>query len=147
MNYTAQLTVVEADNAGIPVPDDVIADLGGGNHPKVTVTINGFSFRTSAAKMAGSFWLPVNKARRAEGGLEVGVPYDIEIALDTSPRTVDMPEELATWFDDQPGAKAAWEALSYSEQLRLVTPALNAKTAATRVRNIEKIMARLSAES
>lgn len=143
MKFTSQLTVVEADNAGIPVPPEVVTELGGGNHPKVTLTLNGFTYRSSIARMDDSFWIPCSKARRAEGNLKVDIPYEIEIGLDTAPREVDVPEELSAWFADHPETKAAWEAMSYSNQLRLVTPALNAKKPETRARNIEKIIAQL----
>lgn len=144
MNFTSRLTVVENDNAGIAVPADVIAALGGGNHPKVVVTLNGFTYRSSIAKMGDGFWIPVSKARRAEGQLDVDVPYEIEIDLDTAPRTVDLPEELAAHFEIDPAAKAAWEAMSYSNQLRTVTPILNAKKLETRQRNVDKVIALLN---
>lgn len=144
MQFTSQLTVVEADNAGIQVPQEIVTLLGGGSHPKVTITLNGFTYRSSVAKMGDSFWIPCSKARRAEGKLEVDVPYEIEIELDTAPREVEVPEELAAHFAAHPAVKAVWDAMSYSNQLRLVTPALNAKKPETRARNIEKIIAQLS---
>lgn len=144
MKFTSHLMVAEADNAGIVVPAEVIAALSGGNHPKVTVTLNGFTYRSSAAKMGDLFLIPCSKARRAEGKLEVDVPYEIEIELDTAPREVEVPEELAAHFAGNPATKATWDAMSYSNQLRMVTPALNAKKPETRARNIEKIIAQLS---
>lgn len=144
MQFTSSLIVVEADNAGILVPAEVVQALGGGNHPKVVVTLNGFTYRSSVAKMGDQFLIPASKARRAEGKLEVNVPYEIEIELDTAPRTVEVPEELAAHFATDAAAKSAWEAMSYSTQLRLVTPVLNAKKPETRQRNIEKLIARLS---
>lgn len=141
--FTSQLQITEADNAGIPVPPDVVTSLGGGNHPKVVLTLNGFTYRSSIAKMGDGFWIPVSKARRAEGKLEVGVPYEIGIELDTAPREVEFPEELATYFDADPAAKTAWDVMSYSNQLRMVTPILNAKKPETRQKNIDKVIAQL----
>lgn len=143
MKFTSKLLVVENDNAGIVVPSDVLEALGGGNHPKVVVTLNGFTYRSSAAKMGDLFLIPASKARRAEGNLEVDVPYEIEIELDTVPREVDVPEELAAHFEADPAAKAAWDAMNYSTQLRTVTPILNAKKPETRQRNVEKVIALL----
>ena len=144
MKFVSQLTVVEADNAGIVVPAEVVDSLNGGKHPKVSVTLNGFTYRSSIASMGGQYLIPCSKARRTEGKLEVDVPYEIEIALDTAPREVEIPEELAAHFTEHPAVKAAWDAMSYSNQLRLVTPALNAKKPETRARNIEKIIAQLA---
>lgn len=147
MKFTSQLTVVENDNAGIPVPPEVVTALGGGNHPKVSLTLNGFTYRSSIAKMGGEFWIPVSKARRAEGKLEVGVPYEIEIELDTAPRKVDVPVELAAHFEIDANAKSAWEAMSYSNQLRMVTPINNAKKPETRQRNVDKVITQLGESS
>lgn len=144
MKFTSQLMVTEADNAGIVVPPDVIEALGGGNHPKVVVTLNGFTYRSSAAKMGDQFLIPASKARRAEGKLEVDVPYEIDIELDTAPRTVDVPDELTAHFETDATAKSAWDAMSYSNQLRMVTPILNAKKPETRQRNVDKVITQLS---
>lgn len=146
MKFTSQLTVVENDNAGIPVPSEVVAALGGGNHPKVSLTLNGFTYRSSIAKMGDSFWIPASKARRTEGKLGVDVPYEIDIELDTAPRTVDVPEEISSHFKADATAKATWDAMSYSSQLRMVTPINNAKKPETRQRNVDKVIAQLSGE-
>lgn len=143
MKFTSQLVVVEADNAGIPVPAEVVAALKGGLHPKVALTLNGYTYRSSIAKYGDEFWIPASKARRAEGHLEVGVPYEIEINLDSEPRTVELPTELVDHFASHPDQQSAWDALSYSSQLRMVTPVLNARKPETRQRNIDKIITQL----
>ena len=145
VKFTSQLRVVENDNAG-QVPAEVVTALGGGDHPKVALTLNGYTYRSSIAKMGNGFWIPVSKARRAEGQLEVDVPYEIEIDLDTAPRMVDLPVELAAHFEIDAAAKAAWEAMSYSTQLRTVTPILNAKRPETRQRNVDKVIALLNGQ-
>lgn len=143
MKFTSSLCADENGNTGIVVPVHVIEELGGGKHPKVTVTLNGFTYRSSIAKMGNQFLIPVSKARRAEGKLEVDVPYEIDIELDTAPRTVDVPEELTAHFETDPAAKAKWDAMSYSNQLRMVTPINNAKKPETRQRNVDKVIAQL----
>lgn len=143
MKFTSSLWADENGNTGIVVPEHVIEGLGGGKHPKVTVTLNGFTYRSSIAKMGDQFLIPVSKARRAEGTLEVDVPYEIDIELDTAARTVDVPEELTAHFETDPVAKAKWEAMSYSNQLRMVTPINNAKKPETRQRNVDKVIAQL----
>ncbi|MGZ6267297.1 MAG: DUF1905 domain-containing protein, partial [Candidatus Limnocylindrales bacterium] len=37
------------NTAGIPVSDDFVAALGAGRRPPVTVTINGYTYRSSIA--------------------------------------------------------------------------------------------------
>lgn len=127
MRFTSSLWADENGNAGIVVPSQVVNDLGGGKHPKVVVTLNGFTYRSSVAKMGDQFLIPASKARRAEGNLEVDVPYDIDIELDTAPREVELPHELASHFETDAAARAKWDSMSYSNQLRIVTPINNAK--------------------
>jgi hypothetical protein len=143
VKFTSSLQITEADNAGIQVPAEVVSALGGGNHPKVTLTLNGFTYRSSIAKMGDGFWIPVSKGRRAEGKLEISVPYEIDIELDTAPREVELPAELAAHFASDAAAKAAWDAMSYSNRLRTVTPILNAKKPETRQKNVDKVIAQL----
>lgn len=147
MKFTSTVWANEDGNTGIIVPRQVVEELGGGNHPRVRLTLNGFSYRSSIAKMGDQFLIPVSKARRTEGNLEVDVPYDIEIELDSAPREVDLPEELAAHFASDTAAKSTWEAMSYSSQLRMVTPINNAKKPETRQRNVNKVIAQLSGES
>ena len=146
MKFTASVWADENDLTGIQVPEEVVRELGGGNHPKVSLTLNGFTYRSSIAKMGDQFLIPVSKARRDEGNLKVDVPYEIEIEIDTAPREVDLPEELAAHFETDAAAKAKWDAMSYSSQLRMITPVINAKKLETRQRNIEKVIAQLSGE-
>lgn len=146
MKFTASLWADENDLTGIQVPEEVVSELGGGNHPKVSLTLNGFTYRSSIAKMGGEFWIPVSKARRADGNLEVDVPYEIDIELDTAPREVDVPAELVAHFKQDPATKKTWDTMSYSNQLRMVTPIINAKKPETRQRNVDKVIAQLSGE-
>ena len=147
MKFTSSVWANEDGNTGIIVPDHVIEELGGGKHPKVSLTVNGFTYRSSIAKMGDQFLIPVSKARRTEGNLEVDVPYEIDIELDTAPREVDLPDELAAHFETDSAAKATWDAMSYSNQLRLITPIHNAKKPDTRQRNVDKVIAQLGVSS
>lgn len=146
MKFTSSLWADENGNTGIVVPESVVDELGGGKHPKVVLTLNNFTYRSSVARMGDQFLIPVSKARRAEGNLDVGVPYEIDIELDTAPREVELPEELAVHFESDAAAKATWEAMSYSNQLRMVTPINNAKKPETRQRNVDKVISQLSGE-
>ncbi|WP_197933122.1 DUF1905 domain-containing protein [Spirosoma aureum] len=45
---------------GIQVPDEVVISLGAGKRPPVLVTINGYTYRSSIAVMAGKFMIGVS---------------------------------------------------------------------------------------
>lgn len=138
MKFTAELLSTGKNTAGFEVPDEIVERLGGGGRPKVSVTVNGFTFRTSIARMGGRYLLGVSAERRTEAGVAPGEVLDVEVELDTAPRELDVPEPLAAALAADPDAKAFWDTLSYSNRQWHVLQVTSAKTDATRDRRIEK---------
>ena len=130
---------------GIPVPEDVVADLGGGKRPKVRVTINGYSYRSSVGSMGGRSMLPVSAQIRAEAKIAAGDDVEVDVELDTEPREVSVPADLAAALDGEPTARDAFGRLPYSHQRRYVTVIEDAKTPETRQRRIDKTISELLA--
>lgn len=145
MRFRAELESSGKNTAGFEVPESVVEELAGGGHPKVAVTINGFTFRTSIAKMGGRYLLGVSAERRKEANVEAGQVLDVEIALDTAPRQVEVPDDLAAAFTANPQAKQFWDTLSYSNQSWHVHNVTSAKKAETRAARIEKSITMLRA--
>lgn len=125
---------------GIEVPAEVITGLSAGKRPAVRATINGFTYRTSVGAMGGRFLLPVSAQIRAAAGVAAGDEVDVDLEVDTEPRTVTVPADLAAALDADPAVRRAFDGLSYSHQLRYVQPIEDAKTAATRQRRIDKVL-------
>lgn len=138
MKFRATIEQTGKTAAGIEIPDDVVASLGSGKHPKVRVTINGFTYRSSVASMGGRFMLGVSAAVREGAGVAGGDTVAIDIELDTEPREVVVPPDLAAALKQDPVAKGVFDALSYSRKQRFVLPIEDAKTAETRQRRIDK---------
>lgn len=130
---------------GIEVPAEVITGLSAGKRPAVRATINGFTYRTSVGAMGGRFLLPVSAQIRAAAGVAAGDEVDVDLEVDTEPRTVTVPADLAAALDADPAVRRAFDGLSYSHQLRYVQPIEDAKTAATRQRRIDKVLGDLRA--
>jgi hypothetical protein len=130
---------------GIEVPDDVVEGLGGGRRAAVVVTINGHSYRSSIAVMGGQVLVGVSAENRAAAGVAAGDVIDVDLALDTAPREVEVPDDLARALKKEPAAKKAFEALTYSNQRRYVMAIDAAKTAETRERRIAKTVTELGA--
>jgi len=143
MHLRAELESGSGTTAGIVVPDAFVEALGGGGRPKVAVTVNGFTFRSSIARMGGTFMLGVSAARREEAGVAAGDVLDLEIELDTAPREIEVPEDLAAAFAGEPEAKAFWDTLSYSNQRYHAEQITGAKQAETRARRVAKSVALL----
>jgi hypothetical protein len=133
------------NNTGIEVPAEVVEGLGGGKKPAVVITIGSYSYRSSIAVMGGKFLVPLSSERRAESGLKGGDPVEVQLALDDAPRMVAVPEDLSAALAGDAVAKAFFEKLSYSNQLRHVLSITDAKTAETRQRRIDKAMETLRA--
>src|SRR5688572_4809480 len=138
MKFTAELESSGKNTAGFEVPAEIVEKLGGGGHPKVSVTVNGYTFRTSIARMGGRFMLGVSAERRTAAEVSAGDVLEVDVELDTAPREIDVPEEFAAALADDPAAEAFWQTLSYSKQQWHVLQVTGAKTEETKARRIEK---------
>lgn len=128
------------NNTGIEVPVEVVEGLAGGKKPAVVVTIGTYSYRSSIAVMGGRFLIPLSAERRLESGIRGGDAVEIDLTLDTEPREVVVPDDLAAALSGDAPARAFFESLSYSNKLRHVLSVNDAKTPKTRRRRIEKVV-------
>jgi hypothetical protein len=128
---------------GISVPPDVMEALAAGKAPKVAVTINGYTYRSSVATVNGGPMIGVSEAVRSAIGVRGGDEIDVDLVLDTAPRTVSVPDDLAAALDGEPAARRTFDGLSYSNQRFWVEPIEAAKGEETRRRRIEKAVATL----
>jgi hypothetical protein len=140
MKFRAVVELNGKTATGTPVPEQIVAGLGGGKRPKVRVTINGFSYRSSVGSMGGRSMLPVSAQIRDGAGITAGDDVEVDVELDTAPREVSVPEDVAGALAQAPAAKAVFEKLAYSHQLRWVTSVQDAKTPETRQRRIDKMI-------
>lgn len=140
----AQLELRGKTATGFVIPESVVAELGSGKKPQVSVHIKGHTYRSSIASMGGEFMLPVSAEVRTNAGVNAGEIIDIELELDTEPREVTIPDDLKKALEENTEAKKYFDSLSYSNKRRLVIPVEDAKTPETRQRRIEKTVKLLS---
>jgi hypothetical protein len=133
----------DGNNTGIEVPADVVDALGAGKRPPVVVNVNGYEYRSTIAPMGGRFLVPFSAERRNESGIAGGDAIEVELAVDTAPRVVEVPDDLKAALAGAPAALAAWAKLSYSHQKAHVTSVTGAKAAETRARRISAVVAKL----
>jgi bacteriocin resistance YdeI/OmpD-like protein/uncharacterized protein DUF1905 len=131
--------------AGIEVPPEVVEALGSGRKPPVKVTINGYTYRSSVATVSGAFMIGVSNDVRRAAGVAAGEEVDVELKLDTEPRVVQVPGDLAEALDADAAARTAFDRLTYSNKRRIVMLVDDAKTPETRQRRIDKSIADLRA--
>ncbi len=143
MRFTTTVELGGKTATGFEVPADVVDALGSGRRPAVTVTIGGYTYRSTVASMGGRFMVPLSAEHRAASGLAAGDEVDVDLELDTAPRELVVPDDLAAALAADPAAHAAFEALSYSNRRRHVLSVDGAKTDATRQRRIAKVVEEL----
>ncbi|SDK49932.1 YdeI/OmpD-associated family protein [Nonomuraea jiangxiensis] len=129
---------------GLEVPAEVVTGLGTGKRPAVTVTINGHTYRSTVAIMGGRFMLPLSAENRQGAGVAAGDEVEVSVELDTAPREVAVPADLAAALEGAPEARAFFESLSYSRKSRLVLLVEGAKKPETRQRRIADTITKLA---
>lgn len=87
--------------------------------------------------------LGVSAKVREEAGVAAGDEVDVDLELDTEPRTVTVPPDFAEALGSEPDAKRFFDNLSYSQQRWFVEGIEGAKKPETRQRRIDGAVARL----
>lgn len=131
------------NNTGIEVPEDVVHGFGRGKRVPVTVTVNGYTYRSTIASMGGKYLLPVSAAIRSETGLKANDPIEVTLEVDDAPREVEVPPELAEALVADSVAAEAWNTLSYSRKRQHTLAIEGAKAAETKARRVAKTIAAL----
>jgi hypothetical protein len=136
MRFTTTIELGGKTATGFRVPADVVASIGKGKKPPVRVTINGHTYRSTVAAYGDVFMLPLSAENREAAGVAAGDSVEVELELDTAPRIVEVPEDLAAAIAADPAAAAFWPTLSYSNQRWHVLSVEGAKSPDTRQRRI-----------
>ena len=140
MRFRATIQQSGKTTTGIQVPEEVIEALGSGKRPAVRVTINGYTYRSTVAVLGGRSMVGVSAEHRAGAGVAGGDEVDVDIELDTAPREVTVPADLAAALDAEPAARRTFDGLSYSNKSWHVLQVEGAKTDETRQRRIARSM-------
>ncbi|MEO8679607.1 MAG: DUF1905 domain-containing protein [Vicinamibacterales bacterium] len=94
---------------GIQVPADIVEKLGAGKRPPVSITINGYMYRSTVAVMGGKFMIGVSADVREKAGVAGGDNVMVTIELDDAPREVEVPADLKKALAKDAKAKKTFE--------------------------------------
>ena len=145
MRFRATVELGGKTATGIEVPEDVVAALGSGNRPPVTVTVGGHSYRTTVARMGGRFLVPLSAENRAAAGVAAGDQVEVDIEPDRGPREVAVPGDLAAALARDDTARANFDGLSFTHRkdwVRWIEEAKKPETRTTRLaRTVESLRA------
>ncbi len=119
------------------VPPEAVEELGHGKRPPVRVTIGTHTYASTVAVMGGRFMVGVSAENRQRADVAAGDEVDVTLELDTAPRELTVPDDLATTLDREPEACRFFDGLSYGMRQWHVLSVEGAKTAETRQRRID----------
>ncbi len=116
--------------------------MGGGKRPLVKVKVNDYSYRSAVAVMDGKYMISMSAEHRQAGGFKGGDKVEVTLALDSEPRTVEIPEDLreALLAAD---LLSAFEKSAPSMKKEYVRWVQEAKAPETRERRIAKTVEKL----
>jgi hypothetical protein len=143
VRFKGVLTATPRGGGGtlVRIPNHVAAELGLKGMPKINAVIAGTPYRGSLMPMGdGTYCLGVLKSIQEAAGVGQGDSITIDIELDTAPRTVAIPIDLAQAMEGDKTAAAAWEALSYTDQKEMAGSLYSAKRRETRERRLAQAL-------
>jgi Bacteriocin-protection, YdeI or OmpD-Associated/Domain of unknown function (DUF1905) len=144
MRFRTSILQNEGTATGIRIPDDVMAALNAGKKPPISVTINGgHTYRSTVATVNGLPMVGLSAENRAAAGVEGGDEVDVDVELDTAPRTVAVPPELEAALSREPDARRFFDSLSYSQQHWHTSQVEGTSNPETKARRVEKSIAML----
>lgn len=140
--------VLQPDPTGtgtfIRVPREINTKLGLKGRPKIQAVIAGHAYRGSLMPVGdGTFALGVLKAIQQAAGVTRGDRITVELELDTAPRVIAPPPDLARALARNKRAAAAWDRLSYTNKREMAMAIVGAKKPETRERRVNAAIERL----
>lgn len=125
--------------AAIVLDDGQVAAVGAGaKRFPVVATVNGYTWRTSVARMGGESLLGLNREVREGAGVQAGDEVDVTIEFDEAPREVELPEELVAALAADPQASASFERMAFTHRKEYARWIADAKREETRQRRVQQ---------
>ncbi len=145
MKFEAELELAGKTATGITVPPEVVESLNAGKRVPVVVTIKRHSYRTTIAPYNGRYLIPVRAENREAAGITAGERITVGLAVDTAPREVSVPADLAKAMKASAAARDFFASLSFSNQRGYVQWIEDAKKDETRAARVIKSIESLEA--
>lgn len=141
--YKTRIVAGQSKNvAGIEIPPEIIEALGSGQRPRVRITVNGYSYVSTVAKMAGTFMIGLSQEHRKASGLAGGDQVDVRLEVLTEAPEIAIPPDLESAM-----ARAKvldkFKKAAPSRRKEWVRQVEEAKAPETRTRRIEKVVGQL----
>ncbi len=146
MRFKGVLTPTPRGGGGclVTVPREVAAKLGLKGMPKIAAVIAGHPYRGSLMPMGdGTYCLGVLKSIQEAVGVGFGDSITVDLELDTTPRVMEPPPDLAKAIAGNRAMAANWEKLSFTNKKEMALSLTEAKKPETRERRLAAVLAKL----
>jgi hypothetical protein len=139
-----QAKVIPSGNAtAVENPPEVMKALDSDPRPLIAITVNGHTWRSRVALMRGRRLVGISAANRAASGIAEGDVVPVDITLDTEPRVVPEPPDLARELNAHPKARTTFDRLPYGLRRKHVVTIDEAKSLEVRQRRIARLVTTL----
>jgi hypothetical protein len=146
VKFRGTLTPGHQGGCLVAVPPEAAATLGLQGMPKIQAVIAGQPYRGSLMPMGdGTYCLGVLKSIRETAGVVFGDTVEVLLELDTEPRKVEPPADLARAIAADKKMAANWEKLSFTNKKEMARSLEEAKKVETRERRLKAAIAKLRA--
>jgi hypothetical protein len=138
IQFSSQL-LARGPAAAVVLDDAQVAAVGeGAKRFPVVATVNGYTWRTSVARMGGEFLVGLSREVRSGAGVAAGDDVEVVLELDTAPREVEVPAALTVALAADPQAKAIFDGLAFTHRKEYARWIAEAKRDETRQRRVEQ---------
>lgn len=134
------IVIGHGNHASIEIPDKNLAEIGGNKRAPLKVTVNGYTYQSTATGMDGKCLVVFPQRDRDASGAKAGDHIQVTLELDSGYRNVDVPHELQQALRVH-GLEKTFRDLIYSKRKEYSRLVAEAKSDETRQRRIEKIIA------
>lgn len=143
MNTTYETIVIgHGKHAALEIPDKILAKLGSHKRAPLKITINGYTYQSTATGVGGKCMVVFPQRDREASGVASGDKITVSLELDDGYREVDVPAALRNALEQAELSKLFHD-LTYSRRKEFARQVNDAKAEETRHRRIEKILQQL----
>jgi len=143
MKTTYETLVIGSGNhASLEIPNSNLKDIGGNKRAPLKITINGYTYQSTATGVDGKCMVVFPMRDREAAGAKAGDLVEVTLELDSGYREVTMPKELINSLKES-GLTEKFAALNYSKRKEFASSVSEAKADETRQRRIDKIIVSL----
>lgn len=145
MKTTYETVVIGFGNhASIEIPDKNLAEIGGNKRAPLKITINGYTYQSTATGVNGKCMVVFPMRDREAAGAVAGDRVTVTLELDDGYRQVEIPAALEKALQAD-ALSEVFRNLTYSKRKEFARQVSEAKAEDTQARRIQKIIAALKA--